>query len=1071
MNIRGLGSIGAVHQGELSRLQPAQRRILAILIAAGPEGLSADRFAEELWPDDLPGNWEGAVRQSISRMRRAIGLTTIVNTTLHYSLEPGTNVDVWQLLHAAESADPLPAQTQVADWIDGEPYAGTGDSLLLRRSTDRIVAAKVTLINRLAQTATPGERLLESSRTLLAQEPWSEAVLEATVRLHLAANQSAEAFSLLDAGIRRLESELKAPVEPALRRLLDDGAFIDPAAPLAGGAVSGRSAPRLIGLSDLLPSALQVHRTAMFSRATDVLRPDGVIITGESGSGKTVLARHVAQTALSAGEHVLWLTAQRDLNAAYAPFLSALPWIQRHLEPLLNGGGDSFQRTACWSASLDALGQSFGGEPVVVVVDDAHWLDSQSQLLVEFLAASRVARNLRLMVVGRPAVGDAWSGLTSTLERSGLHTITVADFDEQELTELVGHIHPRTTSKQRADLAGALINARAAVPAVAAEILRSTPETTLIAPGVMIAPRESVWSPHVSQSTRAVGAVASVVGLTFRLEDVVALGGTSADQTLEAIDELLDADMVVSEQRPDEFSFRHILIHRDFEATLDRSERRRLHLAAATDTTRDAHQRARHFAAAGPVADPHDLVDALCTSAALHHADGSFREAALALETADRLNPSAADAETLLIYAISLDGSGADGWNVRRRAFDLALADGNHDLTVRIAAARAHESDDVDGNERRIELLDRVMLEAVSDAALRTHQVVLARELSLCGHHERSRACSARVLEVADDADGRSAGWVASWPTYLTTPATEWPPLPDDRDEIRDPNLRAQMLQVECVQALMLGRDTTARAVLAECMKPEMTTQPLRAWLTSLLQSLIAFTDGDWQRSNALADTATATAQQAGIASAFSARTARAFGHAWICGTHGDLLPFLEMAAPDIQESMLAEAALALALAEHPDRRGDAADRITAMASRITGATSPHTSSLAALLASAPEAARTPEATELLRQTLLPFRGTALMVGTGVMTLGPASRSLAMLAPADERAALLTEAIEQADRWNLPVWSVRCRLDLHGLTGDRSLYEKARITAAGSDMAAELFVGEQPLESRSPASQ
>lgn len=81
------------------------------------------------------------------------------------------------------------------------------------------------------------------------------------------------------------------------------------------------------------------------------------------------------------------------------------------------------------------------------------------------------------------------------------------------------------------------------------------------------------------------------------------------------------------------------------------------------------------------------------------------------------------------------------------------------------------------------------------------------------------------------------------------------------------------------------------------------------------------------------------------------------------------------------------------------------------------------------------------------------------MVGTGVTSLGPATRALSMLAESvDDQTQLLSTAVDEADRWNLRLWSVRCRLDLFELTGDGQLHADARDAAAGTDLATEMFV-------------
>lgn len=1072
MIIRGLGTVGAIHGGELTRLQPAQKRILAILMAAGPDGLSSDRFAEEVWSDSLPSNWEDAVRQAITRMRRKVGLDTIVNSTRHYSLAPHTNVDVWRL--EAIAAGPLEQITEqdMALMLGGEPYPEIDPSPLVRSSMIHIAMMKLQLVDRLAHRAdhatTPDHvstPLLEATRKFLAHEPYREDVLVAAARLHVAAGLGAQALQLVDTGIASLEAEFGRPVGAELHELhirLIEGA--DAAKPLDAVAASPA---RLVGNVDLssatatAAATTSIERSALIDDAKAKLARQGVVVTGESGSGKTMLARSLAAAQLAAGAHVVWLSGQRDQSAAYGPFLATLPLLRNHLGPLLQDGGDQYARSLCWIASLEALARSFAGRPVALFVDDAQWLDSQSQLFLEFLALSQDVEELRLVVIGRSVpTHDGWSELSNSLSRAGLESVEATDFDRHELIELMSRSHPASTSKQRVDLADAMARAKATLPAVAYELLQAADPTTLISSRIAAQSTQAeIWTSPVSAATQSVGAVAAVAGITFRLEVLALLTGLGGDQVLAAVDELLSANLIVEEQRPDEFSFRHILIHTGFESLLDRRQLRDLHLmAAGTELGHDPHRRATHLLAAGPLVAVSELSDALVASARLHQHGGSFREAVHAYSRALEIDPTVATGRLLLDFANSLQFAGADDWAIREQAFKTAQAAGHHDLSVEIAIGGAMETEDIDGDERRVALLDQVTLDHVCAASLQSHHVALARELSFLGQHDRARDLSSQVVVAAKGPDDRCKGWLACWPSHLATPVSAWPPLPEDRELVQDPVLLAQILQVECVQALHLGESRAARDLLERCSTPALTQDPLRSWFVSLLQAMVAFTDGDWAVSNKLADAGLAEAQRAGIGAAFSARSAQLFTQQWVAGKHGDLLPLLEMAAPDIRGSMLAEAALAVVLSMNPGRHHEATTKIDALSQRAVDSQSPLAPSLAAVLASASPATRSRGVVEMLTALVAPFSGTALVLGTGVASLGPASRTLSMLAPSvDEQAALMAKAIEEADQWNLRLWSVRCRLDLSHLTGDQRLQHQARELATGTDLATELF--------------
>ena len=1064
MILTGLGVVGAIHSGERAMLQPAQRKILAILIAAGKTGLSSDRFADEVWPTALPKEWESAVRQSIHRMRRTVGLETIVNTTRHYALHPETSVDVWTLLKVGASAldtgfeDDTGFEEDMAELINGEPYPGIERTPLVQSSIDQITTARVRLLDRVADTGSPvAEGWLESARQLLTLEPYREDVLACVAKLHVSADLHALATQILSEGIARIELELDAPAGVQVtrfhRQLMSGAPTQAPGLPTAAAV----PAARVVGTVDIYEHELRIERSELLTSAQAALQSTGLVLSGVSGSGKTALARNLARAAHARGRHVVWLSAQRGHTVAYGPIVAVLPTLREQLSPLMNDGGDSYERSQCWSSALDALGRHFDGRPLTVVVDDAQWLDSHTQQFIEFAAMSRSARELHLAIVGRVSAGQStWTELSESLSRSGFQQIDVSPFTREELLVLIGRMHPSSSSKQRSDLTDAIVSSRASLPAIAFELLRTAdPETLLPTHRWNPSSTGRLWTDSVSSPTRAVSAGAAVIGLNFRLSEVAALLGLSITEVLGAVDELLDAELAVTGERPDEFSFVHLLVQGAFEATLDRRTLRELHLRASHDEiSMDPHRRARHLLGAGPLVDVSDLMDALLDSATTYRRGGSFREAADMYRRILALDAGSENARLLLDFADSLDRSGGDGWQIRERAFDLAEAAHEHELCAEIAGAGAHENENIDGDERRVAMLDRVRMDLLGEVSRQRHQVVLARELSFLGKHDRAKQLGAEVVRSAVDADGRLAGWLASWPSYLIDPASTWPPFPEDRAAATSVALRSQMLQLECVRSLMLGEDTKARVLLKECATPAMTVNPLRSWFVSNIEAMLAFTDGQWQKSHSIAQAGFSRAQRSGIASAFSAHAAQVFSHHWVQDRQAELLPLLELAAPDVQQTMLAQAALAVAMARVPERSGEAQTLMSRITRRAYSSSAPLAPSVCALLASATSQETAPEVIDALREMVESFAGTALVVGTGLVSMGPATRALSFLAKTpSERADLLEAAVAEADNWNLPTWSVRCRTDLFDLTGETRWLAEATARAEGTELA------------------
>ena len=91
MQIRVLGSIDAIdEEGDNVPLGgPAQRRLLALLVAAAPEPTAVDTLTQHLWvDDDRPDDPIRTVRTYVARLRRVLGPEAVVTTTGAYALGP-----------------------------------------------------------------------------------------------------------------------------------------------------------------------------------------------------------------------------------------------------------------------------------------------------------------------------------------------------------------------------------------------------------------------------------------------------------------------------------------------------------------------------------------------------------------------------------------------------------------------------------------------------------------------------------------------------------------------------------------------------------------------------------------------------------------------------------------------------------------------------------------------------------------------------------------------------------------------------------------------------------------------
>jgi len=141
-----------------------------------------------------------------------------------------------------------------------------------------------------------------------------------------------------------------------------------------------------------------------------------VVLTGPSGIGKTVVMDAVGASATARGERVLRVTgAETERWISYAgladllgqvpvDFLAELPDPQRTAVNAVllrgrasgNGSRASLARRLAWQAMLDRCAES---GPVLLLVDDAQWLDAASADVIGY--AARRAGRVRMVVAER----------------------------------------------------------------------------------------------------------------------------------------------------------------------------------------------------------------------------------------------------------------------------------------------------------------------------------------------------------------------------------------------------------------------------------------------------------------------------------------------------------------------------------------------------------------------------------------------------------------------------------------------------------------------------------------------
>ncbi|GAA4718206.1 helix-turn-helix transcriptional regulator [Nocardioides conyzicola] len=186
------------------------------------------------------------------------------------------------------------------------------------------------------------------------------------------------------------------------------------------------------------------------------------VIRGEAGIGKSVLLEYVAAQAsgvtvaraqgIEADMELAWAS----LHQLCAPFLGAvdaLPEPQRDALQVAFGmaAGDPPDRFLVGLAVLTLLTRASETRPVLVLVDDAHWLDQVSLQTLEFVARRLLAEAIAMIFTVRdPEGAGALVGL-SELRVSGLDKQAAGDL---LVTSVEGRMEPRVRDRLVAETHG-----------------------------------------------------------------------------------------------------------------------------------------------------------------------------------------------------------------------------------------------------------------------------------------------------------------------------------------------------------------------------------------------------------------------------------------------------------------------------------------------------------------------------------------------------------------------------------------------------------------------------------------
>ncbi|MET9423507.1 LuxR family transcriptional regulator [Streptomyces sp. NPDC006540] len=396
-----------------------------------------------------------------------------------------------------------------------------------------------------------------------------------------------------------------------------------------------------------------------------------LVLTGQPGAGKSTLLDHAADVAVARGRRVLRVRGcegEQGLDFAgvhqlLSPVLrdiDRLPTRQRdalrHAFGTDDGDGQQIPEPLVMrSGVLTLLSEAATERPLLIVVDDAQWLDLCSLDVLAFVARRLEGERMALLLAARD------ESVPARFDRDFPHLPT-GPLDRAEAGLLLDEQPHPPRGKARAEI----IEQAAGNPLALIELARAFAKApSLQRPGAIDAlplttRLERLFAadlPDLPPATRHALLLAAAAG-TDRLSDVLhAVPGLDDPEVWRPAEE---AGLVRVENG--DVRLRHPLIRFAIHQAASFADRREAHLALAAALTHEPDRRAWHLAAAAFGPDE-EVADALAQSAERSRRRGGYAAAATALERAAELTPDAERrAGRLLAAAVSAMYAGYPQW-------------------------------------------------------------------------------------------------------------------------------------------------------------------------------------------------------------------------------------------------------------------------------------------------------------------------------------------------------------------------------------------------------------------------
>ncbi|MFE2044243.1 AAA family ATPase, partial [Streptomyces sp. NPDC059477] len=497
-----LGPMAVRCGGRVHHLHSAQARVaLARLVLAGREGVTREELADVIWPGTLPPTWASALRTLVSRLRAFVGLLPagpgdlLVKRGGRYvlALGEGVPVDVREAVGAVSAAHEALRAGDVAGAarLAGRaaerlrfPFLSEHEGEWVEGWRERLGGHLVTALEiagRAAMGAGDHGRAVVLAEEAVARAPGRESAHRCLMAVREAMGNRGEALRAYQRLRRHLAQELG--IDPSPETEAAYLALLGPSSPphgqvpvtgYGGGPAGGQV---FVGREGELAVVAGAWERAARGRRQFVL------VTGESGIGKTRLLREAGAQVAAAGGLLLVGRCDEDAVLPYQPFVEALDGYVaaspddpldavspaargalRLLLPSLAGPcppGELPGQPVLFAALTQLLLTAAGERPCAVLIDDAHRADPGTVALLRHVLRTGAGARLCVVAAARNDLPvSAGRGVRAGLDEAMLAFEHAGDGTEVALTGL-GPASARALAHQRATTSTTTATARA----------------------------------------------------------------------------------------------------------------------------------------------------------------------------------------------------------------------------------------------------------------------------------------------------------------------------------------------------------------------------------------------------------------------------------------------------------------------------------------------------------------------------------------------------------------------------------------------------------------------------------